>query len=85
MRTPLKDIGAAALKRASPECRYLVTGSDGRVARAGTVPAGVDASFQVDLKDLRPGRYVFSALVAVNGNVMNAKIYRIPFVVSSQR
>jgi len=82
VRTSLKSIPAADLKRASPECRYVVTDAEGRVALAGTAPLGTDASFQIDLKDrLSPGHYTLSALIAVNGNAMNAEIHRIPFTV----
>ena len=86
MRTPLRSVPATVLKRAAPECRYVVTDADGRVALAGVAPLGADASFQIDLKDrLPPGRYTLSALIAVNGNVMNAEIHRIPFITTSQR
>jgi hypothetical protein len=74
------------LRRAAPECRYLVTDADGRVALAGVVPLGAEASFRIELGDrLAPGRYTLSALVAVNGNEMNADIHRIEFAVPFQR
>ncbi len=80
VRTPLKSVPATVLKRAAPECRYVVTDADGRVALAGAAQLGADASFQVDLKGrLPPGRYTLSALIAVNGNVMNAEVHRSPF------
>jgi hypothetical protein len=59
----------------------VVTDAGGRVALAGATQLGPDASFQVDLKGrLPPGRYTLSALIAVNGNVMNAEVHRGPFV-----
>ena len=86
VRTPLKSVPATVLKRAAPECRYVVTDADGRVALAGAAQLGADASFQVDLKGrLPPGRYTLSALIAVNGNVMNAEVHRSPFVTLPQR
>jgi hypothetical protein len=86
VRTPLRSVPATVLKRSAPECRYVVTDADGRVALAGAAQLGAEASFQVDLKGrLPPGRYTLSALIAVNGNVMNAEIHRIPFTTTSQR
>jgi hypothetical protein len=86
VRTPLKSVPATVLRRATPECRYVVTDADGRVALAGTAQLGAEASFHIDLKGrLPPGSYTLSALIAVNGNVMNAEIYRMPVVMFSQR
>jgi hypothetical protein len=86
VRTPLASVLAPDLKRAAPECRYVVTDSDGRVALAGTATLGADRKFQVDLADrLAPGSYALAALIAVNGNVMNADLHRMPIVVSPQR
>jgi hypothetical protein len=80
VRTPLKSIPAALLQRAAPECRYAIADEEGRVVLAGTARLGPDGSFHIDLKDrLPPGRYTLSALVAVNGNTMNAEIHRTPF------
>ncbi len=85
VRTPLKSVPAAILKRSAPECRYVVTDAGGRVALAGTAQLGADAACLVDLKDrLLPGHYTLSALIAVNGNVMNAELHRFPFTASSQ-
>jgi hypothetical protein len=85
VRTPLKSLPAPLLKRAEPQCRYVATSPDGRVAAAGVAVPGADASFQIDLKDrLPPGHYTLSALIAVNGNVMNPELLRMPLVVSSR-
>jgi hypothetical protein len=82
VRTPLPAVPADALRRSSPECRYLVTDAEGRVALAGAVALGAEARFQIDLTDrLPPGRFVLSALLAVNGNVMNPDIRRFEFTV----
>jgi len=86
VRTPLRSVSATVLSRAAPQCRYVVTGADGRVAAAGAAPLGDGASFHIDLKDrLPPGDYTLSALIAVNGNVMNAEVHRMPLVVPSRR
>jgi hypothetical protein len=86
VRTPLRSVPPTVLRRATPECRYVITGTDGRVALAGVAPLGADASFQIDLTDrLSPGRYTLSALIAVNGNVMNADVHRIPFATGTAR
>jgi hypothetical protein len=80
VRTPLKSVPSEVLRRAAPECRYVVIAEDGRVALAGVAPLGADLSFHIDLRErLAPGRYSLSALMAVNGNVMNPEITRIEF------
>jgi hypothetical protein len=81
VRTPIKSVPTALLQRSAPECRWLITDSEGRVALAGTTPLGSDGRFQIDLKDrLSPasGGYTLAALIAVNGNTMNAEIHRMP-------
>jgi hypothetical protein len=86
VRTPLKSVPATVLSRAVPECRYLVAGPDGHIAAAGVVMVGTDANFQIDLKHrLLPGPYILSALIAVNGNVMNSEIHRVALVIPAQR
>jgi hypothetical protein len=79
VRTPLKSVPAALRRRSAPECRYVIADAQGRVALAGTAPLGPDGSFEIDLKDrLPPGGHTLSALIAVNGNAMNAEIHRTP-------
>jgi hypothetical protein len=86
VRASLKSVPPAALRQAAPECRYLVTDADGRVVLAGVATLGTDANFQIDLRDRLPaGRYILSALMAVNGNVMNPDIRRIEIVLPFQR
>jgi len=86
VRTPLVSAPPEVVRRSSPECRYLVIGADGGVALAGVAALGSDARFQIDLGDrLSPGRYTLSALLAVNGNVVNADIHRLEFAVPFQR
>jgi hypothetical protein len=48
------------------------------------VPLDADASFRIDFRDKLPaGRYAMFAVIAPNGNVMNADVRRIPVVISS--
>jgi len=85
VRTPLKSVPATFLRRDAPELRYVVTGADGRVALTGAASLGTDAGFQIDLKGRLPtGRYTLLALIAVNGNAMNAEMHRVPLVVAPQ-
>jgi hypothetical protein len=86
VRTPLKSVPATIASRSAPELRYLLTAPDGQVALAGIASPGPDARFSVDLKDrLPPGTYAMAALVAVNGNVMNAEVRRLQLVIPGVR
>src|SRR5258708_2161351 len=85
-RRPLQSFQAEALTRSAPECRYMVTDSDGHVVLAGKVALAEDASFHVDLRGrLHAGDFTMNAQIVVNGNATAADINRIPIVVSSQR
>jgi hypothetical protein len=82
VRTPLKELPGPVLQRAAPEYRYVVTDADGRVVLAGSLTLAADATFAADWTGRLPeGRYTLSALIAVNGNAMNADIHRMPIVV----
>ena len=84
VRTPLKSVPAEVLRRAAPECRYIVTDENDRVVLSEVAPLGAEANFHIDFKGrLPPGRYTLAAVIAVNGNVMNAEIKRIPVVVAA--
>jgi hypothetical protein len=86
VRTPLKSVPAETLRRAAPECRYLVTDADGRVVLAGTSAPVDQARFEIDLGDRLPaGRYTMSMVIAVNGNAANAEIKHITFAVPLDR
>jgi hypothetical protein len=83
VRMALAAVPAQVLKRSASECRYLVADEHDRVVLAGTAMLGPDTNFQIDFKDrLPPGHYTIAVLIAVNGNVMNAEIRRIPLTVS---
>jgi len=84
VRKPLPSIAADVLKRAAPECRYVVTDGDGRVVLAGQVPLAADAGFRIDLAGRLPaGRFTLAAQLIVNANAMNAEIRRIPLDIPS--
>jgi hypothetical protein len=83
-RGPIQSASRDVLKRASPECRYTVVDDAGRVVLAGVAALADDLTFAVDLDGALPsGSYTMLALIAVNGNVMNADIRRIPLQISS--
>src|SRR6185295_10970902 len=85
VRRPLASIAADVLKRAAPECRYLVTDRDGRAVLAGTAALGADANFSLDFSGrLPPGSFTLAAQIIVNGNAMNAEISRFPLEVAAQ-
>jgi hypothetical protein len=78
-REPMQSVSSDVLKRAAPECRYMVVGAEGQVVLAGLARLADDATFQVDLKGRLPaGRYTIFTELTVNGNTMNADIQRIP-------
>jgi hypothetical protein len=85
VRTPLQSIAADIVKRAVPECRYMVTDEEGRVVLAGQTPVAADASFYLNLGDkLSAGRFTLMAQLIVNGNAMNTEIRRFPIEASSR-
>jgi hypothetical protein len=82
VRAPLSSVPPDVLKRSAPECRFVVVDDQKRVRLVGTVPVGEGASFPLDVKNRLPvGRYTLFAVIAVNGNVMNAEVRPIPVVV----
>ncbi len=86
VRTPLPLIAPVVRNRAAPECRYVVIDDKDRVVLADVVLLGDDATFRIDLGGRLPaGQYTMLAVIAVNGNVMNPDIRRIPVVIASDR
>jgi hypothetical protein len=78
-RAPIKTISRDVLKRAAPECRYVVIDAKGSVTLAGTVALDGGVTFQIDLNGKLPaGDYTMMALIMVGGNAANAAIRRIP-------
>jgi hypothetical protein len=85
VRKPITSIAADVLKRAAPECRYLVTDGSGRVLLAGTAALGPDATFSLDFGGKLPvGQFTLAAQIVVNGNAMNAEIKRFPLEITAQ-
>jgi hypothetical protein len=86
VRTPLPLIAPVVRDRAAPECRYVVIDDKDRVVLADVASLGDDATFRIDLGGRLPaGQYTMLAVIAVNGNVMNPDIRRIPVVIASDR
>ena len=78
-RAPIKSISRDVLKRAAPECRYVIIDDKGGVVLAGTVALDDGVMFQINLNGKLPtGDYTIMALIVVNGNAANAAIRRIP-------
>ena len=85
VRVPLQSVSPDVLRRAAPECRYMVVDTEGTVVLAGTAPPAEDATFRMDFDGKLPaGRYTAVAEITVNGNAMNADIQRIPVLISSK-
>jgi hypothetical protein len=83
-REPFQSVSRDVLKRAAPECRYVITDAKGHVVLAGTITLAEDLSFQLDLNGkLAVGRYTMMIQLTVNGNTMNAEIRRIPLLISA--
>jgi hypothetical protein len=86
VRQPMQSVDAVLLKRAAPECRYVVVNDEGRVMLTGVVAVQEDLTFRVDLDGrLPPGRYSFTAEIIVNGNAMNPQIEQIPVTIDGKR
>lgn len=82
LRQPMQSLDAILLKRAAPECRYVVLNADGRVVLTGAARPREDLTFQVEFDGtLSPGQYNVMVEIIVNGNAMNAQIERIPVVI----
>jgi hypothetical protein len=79
LRTPMRSLAPEVLRRAAPECRYVVIDAQGRVGLAGTARLGEGPDFQVDFNDkLKNGTYTIYAFIALNGNAITPEIQRLP-------
>jgi hypothetical protein len=84
LRQPMGAVDAVLLKRAAPECRYVVLKTDGRAVLSGAARPQEDLTFLIELEGKLPrGQYTVMAEVIVNGNTMNAQIERIPVAIGS--
>jgi hypothetical protein len=82
LRRPIQSVDAVLLKRAAPECRYVVLNADGRVVLTGAARPREDLTFQIDFDGkLPPGQYNVMVEIIVNGDAMNAQIEQIPVVI----
>jgi len=82
LRRPMQSVDAVLLKRAAPECRYMVLNADGRVVLTGAARPREDLTFQIDFDGkLPPGQYNVMVEIIVNGDAMNAGIEQIPVVI----
>jgi hypothetical protein len=82
LRRPMQSVDAVLLKRAAPECRYVVLNADGQVVLTGAARPREDLTFQIELDGkLPPGQYIVMVEIIVNGDAMNAQIERIPVVI----
>jgi hypothetical protein len=86
VRQAMPAIDPILVKRAAPECRYMVIDAQGRVALAGVARPQEDLTFAIALDGkLPPGNYTVVTEILVNNNAMNAQIERIPVVVGGVR
>jgi len=84
VRAPLPSIPAVAMRRSSPECRYVVADETGRVVLSSSAPVDADGKFRITFKGrLQPGKYLLSAFITVDGNAMNPEIHRTPISIIS--
>lgn len=86
VRTPLEMVSENTRKRSAPECRYIITDSEGRVVLAGQAALADDANFHIDVSGkLSPGDFILLAQVIVNSNAGNTEIKRVPIVFPSNQ
>jgi hypothetical protein len=79
VRQPLQSVPPDVVRRSAPQLRWLVTDQEGRAVLTGAAEVGDDLAFHLDLAGrLPPGSFTLAAEIAVNGNVMNAEIKRVP-------
>lgn len=84
LRRPMQSVDAVLLKRAAPECRYVVLNADGRVVLTGAARLREDLTFQIEFDGkLPPSQYDVMVEIVVNGDAMLAQIERIPVVIGA--
>jgi hypothetical protein len=85
LRQAMAAIDPILVRRAAPECRYVVIDAQGRVALAGVARPQEDLTFLIPLDGKLPaGSYMVQAEILVNDNAMNAQIERIPMTVGGR-
>jgi hypothetical protein len=84
VRTPLPSLSAVVIRRAAPECRYVVADATGRIVVSGSAAVDADGKFRIGFKDRLPaGKFLLSAFIAVDGNAINPDIRRIPISIAA--
>ena len=85
VRQAMAAIDPILVKRAAPECRYVVIDAQGRVALAGVVRLEEDLTFRIPLDgELEPGSYTVEVEILVNNNAMNAEIEKTPVMIGGR-
>jgi hypothetical protein len=85
VRQAMAAIDPILVKRAAPECRYVVIDAQGRVALAGVARLEEDLTFLIPLDGkLEAGSYTVEAEILVNNNAMNAEIEKIPVTIGAR-
>ncbi len=80
VREALGSETSGAIDTVTPNCRYVVVGSDGRVAKVGTAPDPKNAEYRVDLGEgLSPGAYTAYVAVFLNDNDMAPEVRAVSF------
>ncbi len=67
-----------------PLCRYVVVGSDGSIASAGSAPLAADGAFRVTLAaTLKPGLYTLLVALYLGGNEVNPEVKTMPLTLQA--
>jgi hypothetical protein len=79
---PIEKIAPELLKRATPECRYVIFDAEGQAVLAGTASPDQKAVFAIDIGGkLANGHYTLMAEITVDANASNAEMRRFEFTV----
>ena len=80
VREALGSETSGAIDTVTPSCRYIVVGSDGRVAKMGTAPDPKTGVYRLDLGEgLGPGAYTAFVAVFLNDNDMTPDVRAVSF------
>jgi hypothetical protein len=84
-RTPMRSLAPEVLRRAAPECRYVVLDAAHRAVLAGTARLGDGPDFQLDFNDkLYNGKYTIYAFIALSGNAITPEIQRFALTMAAR-
>jgi hypothetical protein len=80
VREALGSETSGAIDTVTPTCRYVIVGSDKRVAKVGTAPDSKNAEYRIDLGEgLSPGAYTAFVAVFLNDNYMAPEVKAVSF------